>query len=64
MESGNCNELMVWGLTDAMTWRNGKNPLLYDGNLTPKPAYYGIHAGIREGSSVPTTKKIRRHRKR
>ncbi len=64
MESGNCNELMVWGLTDAMTWRNGKSPLLYNGDLTPKAAYYGIRAGIRDGSSVFTTKKTRRNRKR
>lgn len=48
MESSNCNEVMVWGLSDNMTWRNNRNPLLYDGNLTPKEAYYGIHAGIRE----------------
>ena len=41
MEADNCNELMVWGLTDAMTWRGGRNPLLYDSDLTPKPAYYG-----------------------
>lgn len=33
---------------DAMTWRSGKNPLLYDSSLNPKSAYYGVHAGVRE----------------
>ena len=54
MEANNCNELIVWGLTDAMTWRGGSNPLLYDSDLTPKPAYYGLHQGLRETSSTPT----------
>ena len=54
MEADNCNELIVWGLTDAMTWRGGRNPLLYDSDLTPKPAYYGLHQGLRETSSTPT----------
>ena len=54
MEADNCNELMVWGLTDAITWRGGSNPLLYDSDLTPKPAYYGLHQGLRETSSTPT----------
>ena len=54
MEADNCNELIVWGLTDAMTWRGGSNPLLYDSDLTPKPAYYDLHQGLRETSSTPT----------
>ena len=54
MEADNCNELIVWGLTDAMTWRGDSNPLLYDSDLTPKPAYYGLHQGLRETSSTPT----------
>lgn len=52
MSADNCNELMVWGLTDAMTWRPGRNPLLYDGNLNPKPAFYGLRAGLREASDI------------
>lgn len=52
MGAGNCNELTVWGLTDAMTWRGGRNPLLYDGSLNPKPAYYGMHAGVREAAQA------------
>ncbi len=52
MESDNCNELMIWGMTDAMTWRSGKNPLLYDSSLNPKSAYYGVHAGVREAAQA------------
>ena len=48
MGADNCNEVMIWGLTDAMTWRNGRSPLLYDASLTPKSAYYGVHAAVRE----------------
>ena len=54
MEADNSNELIVLGLTDAMTWRGGRNPLLYDSDLTPKPAYYGLHQELRETSSTPT----------
>lgn len=52
MGSDNCNELMVWGITDAMTWRHGRCPLLYNADLTPKPAYYGMHAAVRETASA------------
>lgn len=55
MEADNCNELMIWGLADNMTWRNNRNPLLYDANLNPKEAYYGIHAGIREAAANAAT---------
>ena len=55
MEANNCNEIMVWGLTDDMTWRNNRNPLLYNGDLTPKDAYYGMHAGVRIGAKEVTT---------
>lgn len=54
MAADNCNEIMVWGLTDAMTWRGNRNPLLYDANLEPKPAYYGMHAALRESSATST----------
>lgn len=52
MGSDNSNELMVWGLSDGMTWRPGKCPLLYDSSLNPKPSYYGVHAGVREAAQT------------
>jgi endo-1,4-beta-xylanase len=32
----------VWGLTDARSWRSSQAPLVFDGELQAKPAYYGI----------------------
>ncbi len=38
----------VWGLTDNRSWRSTQAPLLFDGALQAKPAYYGA-AGDDEG---------------
>jgi endo-1,4-beta-xylanase len=32
----------VWGLYDTRSWRASQNPLIFDGQLQAKPAYYGI----------------------
>ena len=32
----------VWGLTDTRSWRAEQSPLVFDGQLQAKPAYYGI----------------------
>ncbi len=34
-----CSAFMMWGLTDAHSWRAGRAPLIFDGNYAPKPAY-------------------------
>ena len=34
--------VQVWGVTDPMSWRRDKYPLLFDGNMNPKPAFYGV----------------------
>lgn len=48
MRYKNCASLMIWGLSDDLTWRNGKRPLLYDAGLNAKPAYWGVHAALRQ----------------
>lgn len=53
MRNENCQSLMIWGLSDDLTWRTGRYPLLYDGNLNKKPAYWGVHQALRE--AVETT---------
>lgn len=50
MQHANCRSLMIWGLSDDLTWRGGKRPLLYDANLQPKPAYWGVHAALRQAA--------------
>jgi len=52
MKYGNCQSLMIWGLSDDMTWREGKNPLLFTSNLEKKPAYWGIHAALRQAAGA------------
>ena len=37
--------VQVWGLKDDMSWRQStseKNPLLFDRNMNPKPAFYAV----------------------
>ncbi len=34
-----CSAFMMWGLTDAHSWRASKSPLIFDSNYAPKPAY-------------------------
>ena len=35
----------VWGLSDNRSWRSTEVPLVFDGGLQAKPAYYGIMEG-------------------
>ena len=51
LKHDNCNELMIWGLTDNRSWRSGY-PLLFDSELNEKPAYYGLHAAVRQASGT------------
>ena len=38
----NMDALTFWGFCDTMSWRKEAYPLLFDGNLEPKYAYYGV----------------------
>lgn len=42
----NCRTVLVWGLCDPDSWRQN-NPLMYDGGVKPKEAYYAVHAALR-----------------
>ena len=55
MKHDNCKSLMIWGLSDDLTWRTGRRPLLFDSNLSRKPAYWAVHAALREAASAEET---------
>ena len=39
----------VWGLTDDTSWKSASKPLLFYGNLSPKPADEGVMCAINGG---------------
>ena len=43
-------QVHFWGFVDGADrgFRTDENPLLYDENLNPKPAYYGVREGLME----------------
>ena len=46
LRNDNCPSMLIWGISDNHSWRENQ-PLLYDSNLQPKPAYYNVHAQLR-----------------
>lgn len=68
-ESGACDSFATWGISDSMSWiitsclgcwnkpePNG-DPLMFDRNFKPKPAYYAVTdglLGLPPGASLPT----------
>lgn len=48
----NCRSVLIWGLSDDLSWRNNSNPLLWDASLKAKPAYYAIQQSLR--NLIPT----------
>lgn len=43
------SQVHFWGLKDAdENWLKDENPLLFDENLNPKPAYYGVREALLE----------------
>ena len=42
-----CSAFITWGFTDAYSWRAGSQPLPFDSNYAPKPAYYAMLEALR-----------------
>ena len=47
----NINAVIVWGITDNLSWKRNNNPLLFDANYGKKPAYYGFLDALEEYSN-------------
>ena len=45
------NAVIVWGITDNLSWKRGNNPLLFDSEYTKKPCYYGFLNALDEYQS-------------
>ena len=39
----------LWGIGDSWSWLRGGQPLIFDGNLDPKPCYYSVLESLKKG---------------
>ena len=46
------DRITLWGISDTRSWRRGQDPLLFDGQLKPKPAYQAV-IDVANGKFVP-----------
>ena len=47
LNNDNCPSLLIWGIKDNDSWREGSNPLLYTASLGRKPAWYAVRSALR-----------------
>ena len=49
-EEMDVNAVVVWGITDNLSWKRGQNPLLYKEDYSKKPCYYGFLEALEEAN--------------
>ena len=44
----NVNAIIVWGVTDDLSWHSSNSPLMFKSDYSKKPAYYGFLEALNE----------------
>ena len=44
----NVNAVIVWGITDNLSWHSSNSPLMFNSDYSKKPAYYGFLEAVDE----------------
>ena len=52
----NVSAVVVWGVTDELSWRVKQSPLLFTGDYKAKPAFYSLTKGMDVPQIVTTSK--------
>lgn len=54
MAQPHCRSVLIWGLSDDLSWR-GSNPLLWNASMGRKPAYYAVRQAMKDALSDEET---------